>query len=123
MHLHLLRRVLTLTLLLKDVKLAWYVTNVSKTKGGSKQPIYGKMVRAEATGSTPRRRDYLEDTLNISSEHVLRIFAPETYLVKVGTAAAQNKLLKAHVIDLCQFAVSAKRYLSFVVKNGGLQNV
>ena len=108
---------------MKGVKLAFYLTKVSKGKGGNKQPIFSRMVRAEATGSTARKKVYLECLLDVSSEHVLQAFEPDTYLVKVGKESAMTKLLPEHVKEVCQFSVSKRRYLSFLMKNGGVPNL
>ena len=111
------------SVLLKDMKVSYYVTKVAKSKGVSKQPIFSTMLRGEAPGSTAKRKIYLDQLLDVSSEHVLRSFTPGTYLVRVGKEAAQTKLMPDHVKEICQFAVTKRRYLAHLLDNGGKPTV
>ena len=102
------------SVLIKKMKVQWYNTRPAKTKGVPKQPIYGTMLKAEAPESEKGRRKYIVDKIDVYSEHVYRVFDPNIYLVKVGKDSALTKLDPTHVKEVCQFAVTTKRYLSYL---------
>ena len=83
----------------------------------NKQPIFGTMVKAEIAGSTKRAKKFVVDTMSVlTTSHLLKVFHKSTYLEKSvdRSSPTLSTLMNEHVKDCVEFAVCAKRYLTWL---------
>ena len=99
---------------LENVEVSFYETRTDRSKGASRQAIFGRMVRTERPESSKTKKIYWLDKLTLSSEHILRVFDPSTYLVKVNARTAVTKLMEEHVKEITQFYASKNRYIKWL---------
>ena len=97
-----------------DIKLAFFTTR--KGKKCKSAQIFGQMVRAEKPGSTKKRKQYIDDTINIDSDCLLRVFDKSTY----GTGrGGLHTLMEEHVQEATNFQVGVEQYMTWL--KGGRQ--
>ena len=103
------------TVSVRGLKLAYYLTRVAKNSK-NKMKIFGTLVRAEAAGSRPKAKKYLDDTMKeMCTSLVLKVFHADTYLTTAkGVGTLGNKLMMNHIQECADFATCKQRYLAWL---------
>jgi hypothetical protein len=121
------------SVMMREIKIGWYLTKVARS-ARAKQAIYGTMYPAEKIPekdteplapdertkkrkNKSKQKEYLELYMDFTSEHFLRVFDPDCYLVKNNGKTTMKNMLKDHVKEACDFYSTRKRYLSWLVEN------
>ena len=103
------------TVNIRGLDVSFYQVRVAKN-AKCKVKLLSTMVRCEAPESEKGKKVYLRESIDVNSEHLLRIFDSKLYLTRIGGVSAVSKLLPEHVKECVEFWVTKKRYISWLKK-------